>query len=42
MDLEVEIDRLLMKVVEIGELTEVEDALTKARHHLYAGLFART
>jgi hypothetical protein len=41
MDLEVEIGRLLMKVVEIGQLPDVEDALRKARHHLYAGLVAR-
>ena len=34
MDLEVEIGRLLMKVVEIGQLPDVEDALRKARHHL--------
>jgi hypothetical protein len=38
MDLEVEIDRLLMKVVEIGTLPDVEDALRKARRHLYASL----
>jgi hypothetical protein len=42
MDLEVEIDRLLMKVVEIGTLHDVEDALRKARRHLYAGLVARS
>ena len=42
MELEVEIDRLLMKVVEIGTLPDVEDALRKARRHLYAGLVARS
>ena len=42
MDLEVEIDRLLMKVVEIGTLPEVEDALRKARRHLYAGSVTRS
>ncbi len=42
MDLEVEIDRLLMKVVEIGTLPEVANALRKARRHLYAGLVARS
>ena len=42
MDLEVEIDRLLMRVVEIGTLPEVEDALRKARRHLYAGLVAQS
>ena len=42
MELEVEIDRLLMKVVEIGTLSEVETALRKARRHLYAGLVARS
>ena len=38
MDLEVEIDRLLMKVVEVGSLHDVENALRKARRHLYASL----
>jgi hypothetical protein len=42
MDLEAEIDRLLMKVVEIGQLSEVEDSLRKARRQLYEGLVART
>ena len=42
MELEVEIDRLLMKVVEIGTLPDVEDALRKARRHLYASLVARS
>jgi hypothetical protein len=41
-DLEAEIDRLLMKVVEIGQLSEVEDSLRKARRQLYEGLAART
>jgi hypothetical protein len=41
MDLEVEIDRLLMKVVEFGTLPDVEDTLRKARHHLYASMVAR-
>jgi hypothetical protein len=38
MDLEVEIDRLLMKVAEIGTLPEVEDSLRRTRRELYAGL----
>ena len=38
MDLEVEIDRLLMKVVEIGQLVDVEDALRAARRQLYTGM----
>ena len=42
MNLEVEIDRLLMRVVEVGTLPEVEDALRKARRHLYAGLVLRS
>jgi hypothetical protein len=42
MNLEIEIDRLLMKVVEIGWLGAVEDDLRKARRHLYAGLAARS
>jgi hypothetical protein len=41
MDLEVEFDRLLMKVAEFGTLPEVENALRKARRQLYAGLVAR-
>lgn len=40
MDLEVEIDRLLMKVAAIGNLPEVEDSLRKTRRQLYAGLAA--
>jgi len=42
MDLEVEIDRLLMKVAAIGTLPEVEDSLRKTRRQLYAGLAARS
>ncbi len=42
MDLEVEIDRLLMKVVEVGSLPDVENALRKARRHLYASLVPRS
>jgi hypothetical protein len=38
MDVEFEIDRLLMKVVEIGQLTEVEDALRRVRRQIYAGM----
>jgi hypothetical protein len=41
MDLEVEFDRLLMKVAEFGTLPDVENALRKARRQLYAGLVAR-
>ena len=40
MDLEIEIDRLLMKVAEIGTLPQVEDSLRKTRRQLYAGLAA--
>jgi hypothetical protein len=42
MNLEVEIDRVLMKVARIGELPEVENALRKVRRQLYAGLAARS
>ena len=42
MALEVEIDRLLMKVASIGTLPEVEDSLRKTRRQLYAGLVARS
>jgi hypothetical protein len=42
MDLEIEIDRLLMKVAAIGTLPQVEDSLRKTRHQLYAGLAARS
>jgi hypothetical protein len=42
MSLEVEIDRLLMRVVETGVLPEVEDALRKVRRQLYAGLVERS
>jgi hypothetical protein len=38
MDLEVELDRLLMKVVEVGSLPDVENALRRARRQLYASL----
>ena len=38
MELEVEIDRLLMKVAAIGTLPEVEASLRKTRRQLYAGL----
>jgi hypothetical protein len=40
MDLEVEIDRLLMKLAEIGPLPDVEDALREARRQLYAAMVA--
>jgi hypothetical protein len=42
MDLEVEIDRLLLKVAEIGKFPEVENELRKARRLLYAGMVARS
>jgi hypothetical protein len=42
MELEIDIDRLLMKVVEIGTLPDVEDDLRKARRHLYAGMVAQS
>jgi hypothetical protein len=38
MNLEVEIDRVLMKVAQAGEFPEVENALRKVRRQLYAGL----
>jgi hypothetical protein len=38
MSLEVEIDRVLMKVAQAGELPEVENALRRVRRQLYAGL----
>ncbi len=38
MGLEVEIDRLLMKVVAIGRLPQVEDALRRVRRQIYAGM----
>ena len=37
MDLEVELDRLLMKVAALGTLPNVENALRMARRQLYAG-----
>jgi hypothetical protein len=42
MSLEVEIDRLLMRVVATGVLPEVEDALRKVRRQLYADLVERS
>src|SRR5262245_5877156 len=36
-DLEAELDRLLLQVMDAGDLPEVEDALRKARRLLYAG-----
>jgi hypothetical protein len=41
MSLEVEIDRVLMKVAQTGKFPEVEVALRKVRRELYAGLVAR-
>jgi hypothetical protein len=38
MALEVELDHLLMKVVEVGQLPDVEASLRKARRFLYADL----
>ncbi len=35
-ELEVEIDRVLKKVVELGSLTQVEDVLRKTRRQLYS------
>jgi hypothetical protein len=35
--LEAEVDRLLFRVMEIGELPEVEQALRQARRLLYGG-----
>ncbi len=42
MNLEVEIDRLLMKVMETGALPDVESSLRKVRRQLYAGLVAQS
>jgi hypothetical protein len=42
MNLEVEIDRVLMRVVETGALPEVENALRKVRRQLYAGMLERS
>jgi hypothetical protein len=42
MNLEIEIDRLLMKVVQTGALPEVESSLRKVRRQLYAGLVERS
>src|SRR5262249_52785962 len=36
-NLEVDLDRLLFRVMDVGDLPEVEDALRKARRLLYAG-----
>jgi hypothetical protein len=38
MALEIEIDRLWMKLAAIGELPDVEDALREARRSLYSGM----
>jgi hypothetical protein len=38
MALEVEFDRLLMKLAAIGELPDIEDALREARRSLYSGM----
>jgi hypothetical protein len=40
MSLEVEIDRQLMKVMEIGQLPDIEDALRSAWRRLYTGMVA--
>jgi hypothetical protein len=40
MGLEVEIDRLLMKMAEVGQLPHVEDALRRVRRQIYAGMIA--
>jgi hypothetical protein len=37
-DLEADIDRLLFKAMEIGELTEIEDSLRRVRRLLYGAL----
>jgi hypothetical protein len=37
-DLEAEIDRLLFRVMAIGDLTEIEDSLRRTRRMLYGGL----
>ena len=42
MGLEIDIDQLLMKVAEIGQLPDVEDALRKVRRQLYAVLPAQS
>jgi hypothetical protein len=39
-DLEADLDRLLFKVMDLGTLPEIEDALRKARRRLYATLSA--
>jgi len=40
-ELEVEIDRLIFKVMGVGDLSEIEDALRKARRLLYASVNGR-
>ncbi len=42
MSLEAEIDRVLMRVVQIGALPEVENALRKVRRQVCAGLIERS
>ena len=37
-DLEADIDRLLFKAMAIGDLTEIEDSLRRARRLLYGAL----
>jgi hypothetical protein len=37
-EVETEIDRLLFKVMGVGDLTEIEDSLRRARRHLYGAL----
>jgi hypothetical protein len=41
-DLELDLDRLLFRVMDVGNLPEVEDALRKARRLLYTGLASRS
>lgn len=38
MDLEAEVDRLLFRVMQIGDLPEIEDSLRKVRRQLYSSL----
>ena len=37
-DLEADIDRLIFKVMAIGDLTEIEDSLRRTRRLLYGAL----
>ena len=37
-DLEADIDRLIFKAMAIGDLTEIEDSLRRARRLLYGAL----